>query len=262
MIDWLNTPPQKKYNILLIGDSCIDEYHYGTCDRLNPEAPVPVLAFTKYETKPGMAANVKENLLSLGCNVTFVTSEQPSVKKRFIDTKSNYQLLRVDVDSLSSSLSFEDLPKLNFDAIIISDYNKGLISYSLVNLIRNKFNGPIFVDTKKSNLDSFEGCFVKINSMEYDCARSLPKKENELIVTMGKDGVRYNGLIFASHKVDVYDVCGAGDTFLSALTYGYLRTCDIILAIKFANLASSITVQHLGVYAPTIEEIYEARGFC
>jgi D-glycero-beta-D-manno-heptose-7-phosphate kinase len=48
-------PQQKPYKILLIGDSCIDEYVYGTCERLNPEAPVPILKFNRKESKSGMA---------------------------------------------------------------------------------------------------------------------------------------------------------------------------------------------------------------
>ena len=60
---------------------------------------------------------------------------------------------------------------------------------------------------------------------------------------------------YASHKVDVTDVCGAGDTFLAALVFQYLTTNNIDLAIPFANKAASITVQHMGVYAPNIKEI-------
>ena len=55
--------------------------------------------------------------------------------------------------------------------------------------------------------------------------------------------------------VEVSDVCGAGDTFLAALVYRYIESKDIIDAIEFAVRASSITVQHLGNYAPTLEEI-------
>jgi sugar/nucleoside kinase (ribokinase family) len=61
--------------------------------------------------------------------------------------------------------------------------------------------------------------------------------------------------VYTPPKVEVSDVCGAGDTFLAALTYGYLCTNSIENAIEFANRAASITVQHLGVYAPTLKDM-------
>jgi D-beta-D-heptose 7-phosphate kinase/D-beta-D-heptose 1-phosphate adenosyltransferase len=56
----------------------------------------------------------------------------------------------------------------------------------------------------------------------------------------------------------VYDVCGAGDTFFSALVYRYLHTKSIEESIVYANAASSITVRHTGVYSPSLKEIEEA----
>ena len=91
-----NTQQPNSLNVLLIGDSCVDEYVYGTVDRLSPESPVPVLNQTRRETKPGMAANVKVNLEALGCEVDFITNLEPIVKTRYIDERSGYHLLRVD----------------------------------------------------------------------------------------------------------------------------------------------------------------------
>jgi D-beta-D-heptose 7-phosphate kinase/D-beta-D-heptose 1-phosphate adenosyltransferase len=88
----------KKHKILLIGDSCIDEYHYGICDRLSPEAPVPVVSIKRSETKPGMAANVYENLIALGCDVDFITSDIKSIKRRYIDERSRQHMIRIDED--------------------------------------------------------------------------------------------------------------------------------------------------------------------
>ena len=76
-----------------------------------------------------------------------------------------------------------------------------------------------------------------------------------MVITHGGSSVSYNNKQFSVPKVDAFDVCGAGDTFLSALTYGYLTTTDMEQAIHFAIKASSITVQHIGVYAPTLKEI-------
>jgi len=63
---------QRQYNVLLIGDSCTDEWVYGSCDRLSPEGPIPVLKYTEKQSAPGMAANVNENLKSLGITVNFL----------------------------------------------------------------------------------------------------------------------------------------------------------------------------------------------
>ena len=79
--------------VLLLGDSCEDEYIYGRCTRLSPEAPVPILDYAKIQTKSGMAGNVCLNLQSFGLDITFLTNNEQLVKTRFIDEKSNQQIL-------------------------------------------------------------------------------------------------------------------------------------------------------------------------
>ena len=73
-------------------------------------------------------------------------------------------------------------------------------------------------------------------------------------MTLGKHGARYKDNIYSAPLIEVSDVCGAGDTFLSALVYFHLTTGNIELAIPLANKASAITVQKVGTYAPTMEE--------
>ena len=97
-------PQQKQFKVLLIGDSCTDEYVYGICERLNPEAPVPILKKTRVETQKGMAWNVRENLMSFGVEVYILTQEERIIKRRFIDERYNQQLLRVDVEDYNLSL--------------------------------------------------------------------------------------------------------------------------------------------------------------
>ena len=89
-------PQPTPYNVLLIGDSCTDEYVYGTCERLNPEAPVPILKFNRKETNDGMAMNVRKNLMSFGMKVYVLTNEERITKTRYIDERSNQHILRVD----------------------------------------------------------------------------------------------------------------------------------------------------------------------
>ena len=251
MTELKTTPLQKKFRVLLIGDDCTDIYQYGTVDKLSPEAPVPIFKLLDKETLPGMAGNVKRNLEALGVEVHYLHG-YTSTKTRLIDVRSKQHMVRIDNDVISDAITFDtSIPEI-YDAIVISDYNKGTVSYELIEEIRKDFTGPIFIDTKKTELHRMEGCFVKINSVEYI---NLETKCSDLIVTFGKEGVMYENEHWPSIDVQVSDVTGAGDTFLSALTYAYLNTSDIKLSIPFAIQASSVTVQHVGVYAPALEEI-------
>ena len=92
----MSTHPQTKFKILLIGDNGIDQYEYGNVDRISPEAPVPIINYTHSANKPGMAANVKDNLIKLGCDVEFLHGFKTSIKTRIIDNKSklNYKPFR------------------------------------------------------------------------------------------------------------------------------------------------------------------------
>lgn len=243
------------HKVLLIGDSCIDEYKIGVCDRLSPEAPVPVIKVVESYKVPGMAANVYNNLSTLGLNVGFITNKEEIIKTRYVDKRSGQHMLRVDQEPpIQAWKGISAKAIKNFDAIIISDYNKGFISYEHIESLIRKFSGPIFIDTKKTNLKRFDGCIIKINSLEYSLAKST--NIDHLIVTKGAEGAEYQGRLYPAHRVEVTDVCGAGDTFLAALVYKYLAdNRNVPAAIEFANKASAITVTKNGVYAPTLIEI-------
>ena len=250
MTDLKSIQQQAKYKILLIGDNCTDVYQYGTVDRLSPEAPVPVFVPTHREEREGMAGNVHANLVKLGCDVNIVCGHS-SKKTRLIDSRSKQQILRIDEDV--KSIPVVNLDPTGYDAIVISDYNKGVVSYDLIEqMIASKI--PVFVDTKKTDLDRMQGAWVKINELEYSKIKS---ECTGLIVTKGAKGatIKHHEYSAPAPSVEVVDVTGAGDTFLSALAYRYLETKDIRLAVDFAIKASSITVQHLGCYAPSLEEI-------
>lgn len=250
----MDTAQQTKYRILLIGDDCNDVYTYGHVKRISPEAPVPIFEprYTIY--KDGMAGNVRENLQALGCDVDFLRGK-PSEKNRLIDERTKQQLLRVDRDVESDPITFETAIPPVYDAIVISDYNKGTVSYELIEELVKEVNVPIFVDTKKTDLARLDGCYVKINALEKSRATSLPVP-NKLIITHGDNGAEWDSWVFPAEVAgDVVDVCGAGDTFLAALVYKFLETKHIPDAIKFANKAAAITVQHIGVHAPRLEEI-------
>lgn len=213
---------------------------------------MPVFVPTRKEERDGMAGNVCNNLEAYGCKVTYLFGET-STKTRLIDERSKQQIVRIDTDIASMPLTIKTEIANKYDAVIVSDYNKGTVSYELIEELI-EMNIPIFIDTKKTDLQRMQGAWVKINELEYSKIKS---QCSGLIVTRGNkgaDAVNYNYSSVAP-KVEVVDVTGAGDTFLAALAFDYLHTKDIKRAIDFANRAAAVTVQHVGCYAPTIEEI-------
>ena len=237
--------------VLLIGDSCTDVYVYGDVKRLNPEAPVPILEPKRQDTNKGMAWNVYNNLIAFGVETYMMTNEEEITKTRYIDEKSNQQILRVDDEPNIDPISYE-LPDDKFDVMVISDYNKGYITQEKLFELVNWFEGPIIIDSKKTNLP--DKCYIKVNDLEYD---KLETKTDNVIVTKGGKGTEYKGKLYPAEKVKVFDVVGAGDTFLAALTYAYLKYGSIEEAIPFANKAAAIAVSHPGTYVLTDEDINE-----
>ena len=245
-------PQQKQLKVLLIGDSCTDEYVYGYCERLNPEAPVPILKFNRKETKKGMAWNVRENIESFGIEVYMITNQETITKTRYIDEKYNQQILRVDNEPDLKPMNY-DLPDEHFDALVISDYDKGFLSNEKVFELVEWFDGPVFIDSKKTKLPK-ESCFVKINDLEFS---KLDNPSDNLIITRGSKGAEYQGKLYPGEKVDIFDAVGAGDTFLSALVYFYLKCGKIEEAIPYANKAAAIAVSNFGTYILTKEDVNE-----
>jgi D-beta-D-heptose 7-phosphate kinase/D-beta-D-heptose 1-phosphate adenosyltransferase len=250
MTESVTTQQPKQFKILLVGDNCVDIYQYGTVDRLSPEAPVPIFVPTHKEERDGMAGNVYANLKALGCDVTLVCGSA-SHKTRLIDSRTKQQLLRMDNDY--KSIPIVNVDPTGYDAIVVSDYNKGVVSYELIEkLIASRL--PVFIDTKKTDLARMQGAWVKINELEFSKIKSSC---TGLIVTLGEKGavIPHHEVSMPAPKVEVVDVTGAGDTFLAALAYKWLDTGSINAALFFAIEASSITVQHFGCYAPTLKEI-------
>lgn len=170
----------------------------------------------------------------------------------------------------------------NSDTIIFSDYNKGFLtnfnipeSLSLIN--KNK-NIKIFVDSKRSNLEIFKNVYlIKINNLEacdyfkiknvYDTLNYKKIYDflkhnniNYLIITTGKDGaiLFYKNkfkYIFNKKKKDVFDVSGAGDTFLSYLVYANMNGLDIKKSIQIANQASFLAISKYGISSIKISDL-------
>jgi len=248
--------------VLLIGDSCTDVYVYGEVKRLNPEAPVPILEPKRENITNGMAWNVYNNLKAFGLDVYMLTNDEKIIKTRYIDEKSNQQILRVDEEPSIIPLphqqpfherSTSDPPADDwYDIMVISDYNKGYITQEKLFELVDWFEGPVIIDSKKTNLP--DKCYIKVNDLEYD---KLETKSDSVIITRGGKGTEYQGKSYPAEKVNVFDVVGAGDTFLAALTYGYLKYNSIEEAIPFANKAAAIAVSHTGTYVLTEEDVNE-----
>ena len=136
--------------VLLIGDSCTDVYVYGDVKRLNPEAPVPILEPKREEKTNGMAWNVYNNLLAFDTEVYLLTNQEKITKTRYIDEKSNQQILRLDVEEEVKQLDYEmkeetynalRVTRHKYDCVIRSRYDLGTdIDIDLNKLDLNKIN--------------------------------------------------------------------------------------------------------------------------
>ncbi len=238
--------------ILVIGDSCVDIFRYGKVERIAPEAPVPIIVPEKETSNPGMAGNVVKNIEALGHEVDFITNKQEIRKIRYVCSKYNHLLLRVDENDTCEKIDIVPFKTGIFDAVVISDYCKGFLTEEDIEIISKSFDCPIFLDTKKilgdwaHNID-----FIKINYHEYERNKEILKNDpilnNKTIVTRGKYGCDYQGKNYPTVDVPVKDVSGAGDTFLSGLVIEYARSKDIDKAIQFAQECTTIVIQKSGV---------------
>ena len=161
--------------VLVIGDSCEDVFVYGEIERMSPEAPVPILQPIRKTKNGGMALNVYNNFLSLGVEVNIVTNEKSQIRKvRYVDNRSSQMVLRIDENDECEEI--DEITRMHicnnkyknqtYDAIVISDYCKGFLSKTDIELLC-KSNKNVFVDTKKQLGKWIEyATFVKINSFE------------------------------------------------------------------------------------------------
>jgi D-beta-D-heptose 7-phosphate kinase/D-beta-D-heptose 1-phosphate adenosyltransferase len=239
---------------LVIGDACHDIYHFGTIKRLNPESSAPLLTVHKTDIRGGMAYNVAANLRAFGVEtVVELPKIGSSFKTRYVDEKTGYQFLRVD-DDRDPDRKYKDMcdhDPADFDAVVVSDYNKGFLTENdIATLSRFKH---CFIDTKKRNLGGLGPAWFKINAAEEAALISRP---TNLVVTLGADGARHNSTTVApGFPVDVVDVCGAGDTFLAAFAFAMTSGCNVPTSMNFANRCAAITCTKIGTYALKSHEV-------
>jgi D-glycero-beta-D-manno-heptose-7-phosphate kinase len=228
----------------------MDIFAYVHASRLAPDLPIPILKLESETMNPGMAANVARNLESLGCSVTLVSNENWSevTKTRFMDTRTNHAFVRIDKNDVIQPI--ESLGDLDpYDAIVVSDYDKGFLTESLVASIAES-HPRVFLDTKKV-IGPFaqEVEAIKMNEFEFDKSRANMTDSllAKTVITLGKGGAVFQGKQFPVESIEVGDASGAGDTFLSQLVYSRLAGLSMDMSIEKANAAARSVVAHRGV---------------
>ena len=256
--------------ILILGDRCTDVFYYGSVDRICPEAPVPVLKTYRSIKNPGMVGNVYENFTSINkrffkskFDVTLMSNNNEIYKTRYVDEKSNQMLLRVDEHDYSTErFDINEIGHMEYDAIIVSDYDKGFLNEETLSSIP-KLTKYSFIDTKKQFDDwIIEYTYIKINEKEWKetCDwKGIDTVRDKCIVTLGSDGAKIGDrYVSIQNPVEVRDLSGAGDTFMSAFTSWFLNRVEdseyydelVDSSIRFGNQMASKVVSQQGVTTP------------
>lgn len=314
ILNAIDTFPRR--SILVVGDIMMDQFIWGEVSRISPEAPVPVVRVMDETFLLGGAANVVNNLLGLkgrvylagvigqdntgrrllkkleaaGVNTDGVIADDnrpTAVKTRVI--AHHQQVVRVDKEK-NTPLDPETLDRLlrgiskngrRLQGIIVSDYDKGVVSKKLMGALKRFAKGariPILVDPKPRNLDCYRGVTL-ITPNHLEAAQATGRKiENEadlrragthLLKTLGCDSVLITRgpegmtLITRDGKVNhiptvakkVFDVTGAGDTVIATLALALVSGLDLIQACRAANYAAGLVVGEVGTAAVQAEAL-------
>ncbi|CAB4124373.1 RbsK Sugar kinases, ribokinase family [uncultured Caudovirales phage] len=265
--------------VALIGDLIKDIFIYGSCGRLNPEGPFPLITQESILLKDGGAGNVYENLKSLGVETRFFHLDRSLIPKKTRIVVGNSIIFRLDDEQIPDNRLFiESLSHVDFqeyDYVLLSDYNKGTL-FGVEKIIEMAKSCKIIIDPKQ-DFTKYRGAWcIKPNRKEFEdfygpCTSENIKKfsiENDhqvVIITLGKDGVMYfDGTEVKYLKAisdDVADVTGAGDCFLAALTYGLVNGYSLDAAINLGNLGAGVSVKHLGTYTLKKQDLVKTRVF-
>jgi D-beta-D-heptose 7-phosphate kinase/D-beta-D-heptose 1-phosphate adenosyltransferase len=304
-------------NILVIGDIIIDHFIWGTVSRISPEAPVPVVNVTGENLLLGGAANVLNNIYALGGKATICgligqdimgdhllgllddlgsptdgivrSANRPTTKKTRIIAQ-HQQVVRFDrektgemqQENFDNLLSFIDKNLSSFQAVIISDYNKGIISGKLMSSLMAKLKTrpdiPVIVDPKPKNIERFSGATLLtpnsheaelMSGVEITDEKSLTKaariiqdklKVDALLITRGEAGMALfekgqKPFLIPTVAKEVFDVTGAGDTVIASLSLARAAGLSFEEAAMVANQAAGIVVGKLGTATTSREEI-------
>lgn len=317
LLEILNEFSRKK--IAVIGDLMLDEYIIGTVTRISPEAPVPVVNVKKENFVLGGAANVVNNLNSLGVKVIpfgvigndnngkkmldefnkkdvsteylNILNDRPTIMKQRI-LANNQQLLRLDwekkhpINEIEEDFILDNLKRiiLDLDAIILSDYDKGVLTERVAKEIiaLAKTNKKIVVvDPKPSNSLNYMGATAMTPNLKEsaECiAKEIPETDektmeiglelrekldlNHLLMTRSEKGMSIflnDGSVsnIPTFAKEVYDVTGAGDTVISVYTLALSCGASYDEAAKIANTAAGIVVGRVGTSVVSVNEIID-----
>ena len=254
--------------VLVIGDVIIDKYIYGTSQRLSPEAPVPIVKHLHEVETLGGAGLVYKNLKSLGVDVTLFETEQPSSIKTRVICDGHY-VTRIDDDKhADSTLVLETIELQDFseyEHVILSDYNKGVLDESL-EIIKhiNRFNCKIIVDPKEHAKHYKDAWLIKPNHSEFTKFGFTSWQGNIITTNAGNnvvatiDNVDYD---IPVEDVEVSDVTGAGDCFLAAFVYGLTKQYNHKHCLELAVRGSREAVKHVGTHLLTVTDIEDSIVF-
>lgn len=305
--------------IAVIGDVMVDEWIWGEVNRISPEAPVPVVDVKRRSYTPGGASNVVNNLSSLGARTSLVgvigkdhpgallvkelksrgvqisgllrIGGRPTTQKTRI-IAHNQQVVRADHeqrDPLDGPLTGRMLRALEeavrgADALVISDYGKGVLTPSLLQAALpavRKRKALITAGPKPALLPSLKGItLVTLNQREAEQACGFPMNDRETLQRGGKKILRslacqallmtrgeHGMLLYQSEgemrhipaaSSQVYDVSGAGDTVLSVATLALVGGASFYEAALLANYAAGVVVRKVGTATCTLEELEES----
>ena len=254
--------------VLVFGDVIIDKYIYGTSSRISPEAPVPIVNIERISTSLGGAGLVHENLKSLGVDVTLLQTEQPrSIKTRIIS--DGHYITRLDEDeNADSNAVLSNVLRSDFsqyDYVILSDYDKGVLDNAKQIIAHINSQGPkVIVDPKRYAHD-YEGAWlVKPNHNEYTKFEFDEWKGNIITTDAGHsvyatiDNVEYN---IPVEPVEVSDVTGAGDCFMAGFVYGLTKDYTHKKCLEIAVKGSTESVKHSGTYILKQEDVEDTVVF-
>ncbi|MEO6912625.1 MAG: PfkB family carbohydrate kinase [Candidatus Baltobacteraceae bacterium] len=297
--------------MLVVGDVMLDEWIWGTVDRISPEAPVPVVAVTDHSFTLGGAGNVASNLRALDAKVAFVAAigndplaahvhelldeiqvenagvfcvnDRPTTRKTRV-VAHNQQVVRADWES-TAPLAEADAARIgafirenlaNVDAIVLSDYAKGLFSRDVVEAA---LGCPLVIaDPKPQNLELFSGVtcvapnvheaaqasgikMIDDDSLERAGAKLLDLLACKyVVITRGEHGMSLFGRYGERFHIPsvartVFDVSGAGDTVVAVLSLALAADAPIQLAMQLANFAAGAVVEKLGTATARADEI-------
>jgi len=315
MVELQNQVPK----ILVVGDIMIDHYLWGSCERISPEAPVQVVNVGRESTVLGGAGNVINNLRALGAQVDVISvvggceiSDELKALLSDIGVNSNYlikqkdritskksriiaaqqQVVRYDRES-KDAINQQSQDKLlstynsmlnGYDAVLLSDYGKGVLTPELTQALiqrANKLNIKVLIDPKGLDYSKYRGAYLLTpNKKEASEATQITINNNESLaraiaqlkqvcelevslITLSEQGVAIFDNELRIHPTvarEVYDVTGAGDTVLASLGFALSCGYDIDQAVEFSNLAAGVVVGKIGSATATLDEIIEYKS--